>query len=111
MKALLTGLIGICLGATMSCGAPVTAGSAPAPSQDPAIHFSNKVGTAVNVYVVSGGVEIFLRQVAPNSSEILRVRGVGVGTLVDLKATSGDGFRTWRRNGVTLESVTVWQVP
>ncbi len=41
-----------------------------------AIHMTNNLTQPVNVYVVANGTDMFLRQVAGNSTEHLPVRGV-----------------------------------
>lgn len=72
---------------------------------------TNNLSQAVNVYVMVGGNDMFLRQVPAGSSETLEVRGVASGTSVTLKATTVDGTRTYTRPNVTLQGTTTWQVP
>jgi hypothetical protein len=76
------------------------------------VSVTNSLSQAVNVYVVSGGQEIFLRQVAPNSTESLPVTGVAAGSTVTLKATTMDGGRTFTRPNVVLNAGAYqWRVP
>lgn len=75
------------------------------------IHMTNNLTQPVNVYVVSGGTDMFLRQVAANSTEELPVTGVPSGTSVSLKATTVDGARTYSRTNVVLTGQYYWQVP
>lgn len=72
---------------------------------------TNNLSQAVNVYVMVGGNDMFLRQVGAGSSESLEVRGVAAGTSVTLKATTVDGTRTYTKDNVTLAGSTSWQVP
>lgn len=77
---------------------------------DLAIHMTNNLTQAVNVYVVANGTDTFLAQVSPNSTEHLPVRNVTAGTPVTLKATTADG-RTYSRSNVVLTGMYNWQVP
>ncbi len=85
--------------------------SAPTQTADVAIHFTNNLTQAVNVYVTSGGSDLFVRQVPANSTEHLPVQGVSTGTNVTLKATTIDGARTYSRTGVTMSGTVTWRVP
>ncbi|MEX2178010.1 MAG: hypothetical protein WD801_04825 [Gemmatimonadaceae bacterium] len=85
--------------------------SAPTQTADVAIHFTNNLTQAVNVYVASGGSDLFVRQVSANTSEHLPVQGVATGTNVTLKATTIDGARTYSRTGVTMSGTVTWRVP
>jgi hypothetical protein len=72
---------------------------------------TNNLNTAVNVYVAGTGTDMFVRQVAANSSEHLPVRGISSGTTVTLKATTVDGGRTYERRNVVLTGTFTWSVP
>ena len=85
--------------------------TAPTQTADVAIHFTNNLSQAVNVYVNSGGSDLFVRQVGPNTSEHLPVQGISTGTNVTLKATTIDGARTYSRSGVTMSGTVTWRVP
>lgn len=76
-----------------------------------AIHMTNNLTEPVNVYVVANGTDMFLRQVAGNTTEHLPVRGVAAGTAVSLKATTMDGSRSYSRSNVILTGTYNWQVP
>jgi len=84
-----------------------------APTQDAevAIHFTNNLSRAVNVYVNSGGSDMFVRQVAANTTEHLPVPGVHSGAVVTLKATPIDGSNGYSRAGVTMSQMVTWTVP
>jgi len=75
------------------------------------VHMTNNLSQPVNVYVVTGGSDVFLKQVAANSTEHLPVRGVAAGANVRLRATTADGTRTYSKDNVTLTSAYAWTVP
>lgn len=75
------------------------------------LQVTNNLTQAVNVYVTSGGSDIFLRQVGANATESLPVQGVASGSTVTLKATTVDGTRTYTKENVTLSGNYVWTVP
>lgn len=85
--------------------------TAPTQTADVALNFTNNLSQAVNVYVNSGGSDLFVRQVGPNTSEHLPVQGISSGTNVTLKATTIDGARTYSRTGVRMEGTVAWRVP
>ena len=98
--------------AAAACGGrQVEVRTAPSQSQSIGIQVTNNLSQAVNVYVVSGGSDIFLRQVGANATESLPVQGVASGSTVTLKATTVDGTRTYTRDNVTLSGGYSWQVP
>ena len=76
-----------------------------------AVEVRNTLSQAVNVYVVDGGSEIFLRQLAAGAQEKLRVRGVPSGRKVTLRATTRDGSRTFSRENVVLQGTVPWTLP
>jgi hypothetical protein len=84
-----------------------------APTQDAevAIHFTNNLSKSVNVYVNTGSSDMFVRQVAANTTEHLPVPGVRSGTVATLKATPIDGSNGYARSGVTLTEMVSWSVP
>ena len=83
----------------------------PEPATDVAIHLTNNLSQAVNVYVVSGGNDIFVKQVAANSVEHVPVAGVAAGSTVNLRAATVDGTKTYTKNNVTLTSMYDWRLP
>jgi hypothetical protein len=85
--------------------------TAPTQSAEVAIHFTNNLSKAVNVYVNTGASDLFVRQVAANTTEHLQVPGVTAGTQATLKATVVDGSGSYQRTGVTLTDMVSWRVP
>jgi hypothetical protein len=85
--------------------------TAPTQSSEVAIHFTNNLSKAVNVYVNSGGSDLFIRQVPANTTEHLPVPGISAGTSVTLKATPVDGSTGYVRTGVTMTDMVNWRVP
>ena len=76
------------------------------------IHFTNNLSQPVNVYVVQGGTETFIRQVGANTTENLPVRGIALGTQVLLRAVTVDGKSQFdTQNPVALTSTYTWRVP
>lgn len=66
----------------------------------------------VNVYVVMGGNEMFVRQVGSRSTETAAVRGVPAGSIVTLRARPVDGRQVYERADVRLDAgVFEWRVP
>ena len=88
----------------------VNTGPAPA-AADVSIRFTNNLTQAVNLYVASGGTDVFLKQVAPGSVEVVPVRGIAAGTTVTLKARTVDGTRTYSRDNIYLAANYDWRVP
>jgi hypothetical protein len=85
--------------------------TAPTQTAEVAIQFTNNLSKAVNVYVNNGGSDLFVRQVAGNTTEHLPVPGVRAGTVVTLKATPVDGSRGYSRSDVTMTDMVTWRVP
>ena len=72
---------------------------------------ANDTDRAVNVYVVVGGTELFLRQVAARSTVALPVRGVTSGSTVTLRAVSMDGRKRYEQPGVVATGTVRWALP
>ncbi len=87
----------------------VTTGAQPAP--DISIRFTNNLTQGVNLYVTTGGTDVFLKQVAASSVEVVPVRGLTAGQTVSLKARTVDGTRTYSRDNVMLAANYEWRVP
>lgn len=105
----------VILAAVAACG-PRQAEVRSAPSaaaNEPSIHFTNHLAQAVNVYVISGGTELFLQQVNSNTTAHLPVRGVASGSTVQLKAVTVDGARTYQPSNrtVVLAGQYNWTIP
>jgi hypothetical protein len=111
MKGLLAGLL---FAVAAACGGrQVNVETAPKPAGPAAVvvHFTNSDNSAVNVYVVNGGSDLFLKQVAANSTEDLSVAGIASGTQARLKATRTDGSKTYTSDPMALSATTTWRVP
>jgi len=81
-------------------------------SSAPAVQLTNDLSQAVNVYVnVSGGTELFLRQVPANTAEKVAVSGVASGSTVSFKAVTVDGSRTYQSRQAPLSPLFTWSVP
>lgn len=109
MKAFLAGLMLVV--AAACSGRQVEVQTGPTPQPEVAIHFTNGDSQGVNVYVNSGGNDMFVKMVAANSTEHLPVPGVSSGAVVTLKATRVDGSKTYTKSGVSMSGMTPWQVP
>ena len=109
MRALLAGVL---LVVAAACGGrKVKVETAPKAAPTVSLHFTNNDNNAVNVYVVNNGNDLFLKQVAANSTEDLPVAGVTSGTQVRLKATRTDGSKTYTSDPMALTASTTWRVP
>lgn len=114
MRALARGVVAALLVSLAACGPrQVDVRSDPVPATDAtyAIRLTNTLSQAVNVYVVSGGTDLFVKQVAANSTELLPVRGLSSTGPVRLRATTADGTRTYTKDDVVLTSDYQWRVP
>ena|SRR5436190_16642513 len=85
--------------------------TAPSQSAEVAIDFTNDLSQSVQVFVNTGGSDMFVRQVAAKTTEHLPVPGVSVGTKATLKATPVDGSNGYLKNGVTMTGSVMWRVP
>jgi P pilus assembly chaperone PapD len=85
--------------------------TAPASQAEVSIQVNNTLSQAVNVYVTTGGSDLFLRQVGANTRATLPVRGLTAGTTVTLRATTVDGGRQYERRNVVLQGTYAWVVP
>jgi len=109
MRALMLSLSMFALAACS--GRQVEVRTGPEPAADVALHVTNNLSQAVNVYVVSGTNDIFLKQVAANTVEHIPVSGVAAGSTVNLRAVTVDGTRTYTKNNVTLNAMYDWRLP
>ena len=110
MKTILFAALVAC--ATVGCGprkVDVTTGAQT--TSEVALSVTNNLTQAVNVYVVNGDNEVFLKQVAANSTDRINVPNVAAGTTVKLKATPVDGSDSYTRDNVTLSGLYEWRVP
>ncbi len=112
MRALVASLALVMAVSVSACaGRKVEVTTGPQPAADISVRFTNNLSQAVNVYVTTGGTDVFLKQVAANSIEVLPVAGISAGTTVTLKARTVDGTRTYTRENVYLASNYEWRVP
>jgi hypothetical protein len=96
--------------ALTACSRSVDVESGAAPAAEVSINFTNSTTQPANVYVLAPSGEIFLRQVAANSTEALSVRSIAAGTSVQLEARMPDG-KKYTSNSMTLSSNTSWRIP
>jgi hypothetical protein len=96
---------------TACAGRQVEVRTGPETAPETAIHLTNNLSQAVNVYVVSGGNDIFVKQVAANSVEHIPVAGVPAGATVNLRAVTVDGTRTYTKDNVSMSSMYEWRLP
>jgi hypothetical protein len=112
MRALVTSLAMVATLAASGCaGRQVEVTTGPRPAADVSIRLTNNLSQAVNVYITTGGTDVFLKQVSANSVEVLPVAGIPAGTTVTLKARTVDGTRTYSRDNVYLATNYDWRVP
>lgn len=98
--------------AATACGArQVEVRTGPQPVSEVTLRVTNNLTQAANIYVVNGGSDLFLKQVAAHSAESMNVPGISAGSTVGLKATPIDGSRSYTRDNVTLSGLYEWQVP
>lgn len=109
MRALMLSLSMFALAACS--GRQVEVRTGPEPAADVALQVTNNLSQAVNVYVVSGTNDIFLKQVAANTVEHIPVSGVAAGSTVNLRAVTVDGRSTYTKNSVTLNAMYDWRLP
>lgn len=77
MKAMIASLALVLVATTSGCaGRQVEVTTGPEPAADVSIRFTNNLTQAVNLYVASGGTDVFLKQVSSNSVENVPVRGL-----------------------------------
>ena len=109
MRAILAGFL---IAVVAACGSrQVEVRSGPRAAAEVSVRVQNNLSQGVNVYVVSGGQDMFLRQVNANSAETLPVQGVASGSSVTLRATTVDGRNTYTRENVVLNGTFNWTVP
>jgi hypothetical protein len=97
--------------AAMGGGRQIEVRTGPTAQPDVSVHLTNNLTQAVNFYVVSGGSDIFVKQVSSSSTENVPILGVAAGSTVTLKAVTVDGTRTYTRDNVALNGVYEWKVP
>jgi hypothetical protein len=112
MRAILAVLATAALLGAAACGprqVDVETGATP-DAASTSLTVTNNSAQQVNIYVETGGTELFVGQVAPNSTQTLTVSGVAAGASVTLRARPVGQTTGWSRN-VTLSGNTSWTVP
>jgi len=107
-------VVALCLAASAvsGCGPrQVEVRTAPAQSAQASVQVTNNLSQPVNVYVVFGGQDTFLRQVEANSVATLPVQGFAAGSSVTLKAVTIDGTHTYTRDNVVLSGTYRFPLP
>lgn len=101
------------LGACSGRQVAVTTSPEPATSESAvSLRVTSTLAQPVNVYVVMGGNEMFVRQVGAQATETAVVRGVPAGTVVMLRARPVDGRQVYEKPDVQLGAgVYEWRVP
>lgn len=109
MRTMLATLL---LVAVAACSRQVQVRTASQPAtSEVSIHMTNNLNQPVNVYVTTGGTDLFIAQVAANTTQHLPVQGVAAGSTVTLKAVTADNSQTYRKDNVILNGMYAWQVP
>lgn len=110
MKAVVMAVL--LLSSVVACGPRrVEVETAPMPASDVSLRVTNNTSSAVNVYVTTGGNDLYVAQVPANSTTLSPVTGVAAGSTVTIKAVAVDGTRTYTRENVQLAGTYDWQVP
>ncbi|HEV7389075.1 MAG TPA: hypothetical protein VGN73_10720 [Gemmatimonadaceae bacterium] len=105
-------MVSLSMLALAACGPrTVEVKTGPEPTADVALQVTNNLSQPINVYVVSGTNDIFLKQVASNSVEHIPISGIAAGSTVNLRAVTADGTRTYTKSNVTLSSMYDWRLP
>src|SRR5258708_14305139 len=87
-------MLSLSMVALAACGGrQVEVRTGPEPATDVSIHLTNNLSQAVNVYVVSGGDDLFIKQVSANTVVHLPVAWGPSGGTVELSAGPVDGNR------------------
>lgn len=93
-----------------ACQRTVVVRSAPTPRSFAVVRVDNRLQQPVNVYVVSGGSDHLLGQVAAAATANLGVPEPLAGLVVQLKARTTDGALTFTRDGVMLRETVYWEL-
>lgn len=103
----------VALGACTGRQVEVTTNPQPASSEAAiSLRVTSTLTQPVNVYVVMGGNELFVRQVGAQATEQAVVRGVAPGSVVTLRARPVDGRQVYEKPDVRLDpGVYEWRVP
>jgi hypothetical protein len=99
-----------CLMVVAGCSRKVEVQTAPEAASGPAVTITNIATQAMNVYMNTGGDDVLLGTVKPNSTQTIPVQ-VQPGTRVTLRARTADGTRTYSRDNVMMTGPFAWTVP
>lgn len=106
-------LLALVVATATACGPrQVEVRTAPTTVSEQAVQVTNNLSQAVNVYVTgAANSEMFLKQVAANTSEKVPVQGIASGATVTFKAVTVDGSRTYQSRSVTIAGLFIWNIP
>ena len=100
------------LGACTARQVEVSTNPEPVSQAAVSLRVANDLDQPVNVYVVTGETEMFVRQIPAKSTDVASVRGVAAGSVVQLRARPVDGRQVYEKSDVTLSAgVFEWRVP
>jgi len=94
-----------------ACTTAVRTSTTAAAPAEVSIRITNTLGTAVNAYYASDGTDHLIGEVASNSTRSFPIRGLRVGTTVNLRAVRVDGSTAYTRVNFRLGSTSTWTVP
>jgi hypothetical protein len=111
MRARMAFVAAVVLAASAGCGPRSVQVKTGEMRPETHVRVRNSLGQAVNVYVLSGDNEIFLKQVPANGELRMPVPGLTSGSTVRLRAVTIDGSRTYTSDSVVLQGTYDWRVP
>lgn len=95
-----------------ACGPrPVSVTTAPSVVPAVSVEVTNTLNVPVNIYLVVAPKQVFLGQVASNSTVTLPVAGYAPGATVTLRAVLADGTRQFDKSDFVLSTKAGWRVP
>ncbi|MDQ6829583.1 MAG: hypothetical protein M3081_12005 [Gemmatimonadota bacterium] len=106
-------LFAVALAAVMLAGCgprQVEVKTAPVQATGITVRVMNRTNEAANIYINSGGNDIFIGQAQANSTADLPVNGVASGTTVTLRANTNSGTRYSKPN-VVLNGTVHYEIP
>ena len=104
-------LAGVAVGGGACAGRTLEVSTGEVEGADATLVVTNSFAQPMNLYVrPADGAEIFLRQLSASSTEAIPVRGLGVGTVVRLRAASVDGATAFTRDSVVLSRGVTWKL-
>lgn len=97
--------------AVAACGPrTATVQTGPAPVTSVTLHVRNNLNEAANVYINSGGQDMFVGQVQANSTADLPVSGVASGSSATLRAKTNSG-NNYSKQNVMMSGMVDYTVP